>query len=207
MKKTAIWATFMFLLVAFSYVPQNPEASPSLNERLSAFAVGEQKEIKTSDSFEQELDNLITPQTSVEILSRDPLPTPGRVTNQAQYEAIPTPVPTPIPTPVPTPVPTPRPVVAAPKPAPAPPAGGGSVDMNTVWDRLAMCEASGNWSANTGNGYYGGLQFDIPTWRSYGGTGMPHEHSREQQIAIATKLHAARGFQPWPSCRVKLGLP
>jgi hypothetical protein len=81
---------------------------------------------------------------------------------------------------------------------------------STVWDRLAMCEASGNWAANTGNGYYGGLQFSLGTWRQYGGgeySDYPHLATRAQQIAVAQRLHAARGFQPWPSCRVKLGLP
>lgn len=77
---------------------------------------------------------------------------------------------------------------------------------DTVWDRLAQCESSGNWQINTGNGYYGGLQFDLPTWREYGGTGYPHEHSREEQIAVAERLHAKRGFAPWPVCSRKLGL-
>ncbi len=81
---------------------------------------------------------------------------------------------------------------------------------DTVWDRLAQCEASGNWAANTGNGYYGGLQFSQPTWLGYGGGAYatyPHQATREQQIAIAEKLRAARGYQPWPACRIKLGLP
>ena len=79
----------------------------------------------------------------------------------------------------------------------------------SVWDRLAQCEAGGNWAINTGNGYYGGLQFNINTWRAYGGQGMPHQNSREQQIAIAEKVRAARngGFGAWPGCASKLGLP
>ncbi|PIE27171.1 MAG: hypothetical protein CSA58_05875 [Micrococcales bacterium] len=77
---------------------------------------------------------------------------------------------------------------------------------DTVWDRLAQCESGHDWQINTGNGYYGGLQFDLPTWREYGGTGYPHEHTREQQIAVARRLHAARGFAPWPACTAKLGL-
>ena len=47
---------------------------------------------------------------------------------------------------------------------------------NTVWDRLAQCESGGNWAINTGNGYYGGLQFSLGTWRAYGGTGLPSQH-------------------------------
>jgi resuscitation-promoting factor RpfB len=80
-----------------------------------------------------------------------------------------------------------------------------------VWDRLAYCEATGNWAINTGNGYYGGLQFDSGTWRSNGGTQyapLPHQATREQQIAIATKVRDARGgYSAWPSCARKLNLP
>ena len=79
--------------------------------------------------------------------------------------------------------------------------GGG-----TVWDRLAQCESGGNWHIATGNGYYGGLQFLPSTWRANGGTGMPHEHSREEQIRVAENLRATSGFAPWPACSRKLGL-
>lgn len=75
-----------------------------------------------------------------------------------------------------------------------------------VWDRLAQCESSGNWSINTGNGYYGGLQFNLATWQSNGGTGYPHQASKAEQIAVAERLAAARGFSPWPQCAAKLGL-
>ena len=79
---------------------------------------------------------------------------------------------------------------------------------NTVWDQLAECESGGNWAINTGNGYYGGLQFNLDTWRAYGGTGYPHENSREQQIAIATKVRDANGgYGSWPHCSQQLGLP
>ena len=50
------------------------------------------------------------------------------------------------------------------------------------WDAVAQCESGGNWAINTGNGYYGGLQFSPSTWAANGGTGMPHENSREEQI-------------------------
>jgi uncharacterized protein YabE (DUF348 family) len=80
-----------------------------------------------------------------------------------------------------------------------------------VWDRLAHCEATGNWAINTGNGYYGGLQFNKSTWDAYGGSqyaAYPHQATREQQIAIATKLRDARGgYSAWPHCASKLGLP
>jgi len=81
---------------------------------------------------------------------------------------------------------------------------------DTVWDQLAQCESSGNWAANTGNGYYGGLPFSYATWQGYGGGAYaeyPHQATREEQIAVAERLRDARGYQPWPACRVKLGLP
>ena len=79
---------------------------------------------------------------------------------------------------------------------------------STVWDSLAQCESGGNWAINTGNGYYGGLQFNLGTWQAYGGTGLPSQASRETQIAIATKLRdASGGYGAWPGCAAKLGLP
>ena len=76
------------------------------------------------------------------------------------------------------------------------------------WDRLAQCESGGNWHINTGNGYYGGLQFSLGTWHAYGGTGLPSQHSRENQIAIATKLrNASGGYGAWTACAARLGLP
>ena len=94
----------------------------------------------------------------------------------------------------------------------APPPGPSVVTFNgnSVWDTLAKCESSGNWAANTGNGYYGGLQFSVGTWNGYGGAeyaAYPHQATRAQQIAVAERLRAARGYQPWPACRAKLGLP
>ncbi len=90
------------------------------------------------------------------------------------------------------------------KPQPAADFSGG----NSVWDRLAQCESGGNWATNTGNGYYGGLQFSLGTWRAYGGTGLPSQHSRAEQIAIATKLrNASGGYGAWPACAARLGLP
>ena len=76
----------------------------------------------------------------------------------------------------------------------------------TVWDRIAQCESGGNWAANTGNGYYGGLQFTLSTWHSYGGSGYPNEASREQQIAIAEKVRDAEGgYGAWPVCGQQAG--
>lgn len=79
---------------------------------------------------------------------------------------------------------------------------------STVWDQLAQCESGGNWAINTGNGYYGGLQFSLSTWQAYGGPGYPHTASRETQIAIATKVRdASGGYGAWPGCAAALGLP
>lgn len=81
-------------------------------------------------------------------------------------------------------------------------------DGSTVWDRLAKCESGGNWSINTGNGYYGGLQFSLSTWRGWGGSGYPHQNSREEQIRVATKMRDANGgYGAWPHCASVLGLP
>jgi uncharacterized protein YabE (DUF348 family) len=78
----------------------------------------------------------------------------------------------------------------------------------TVWDQLAQCESGGNWAINTGNGYYGGLQFSLSTWRAYGGAGYPHQQSREYQIMIAERVRAATGgYGSWPHCSAQLGLP
>jgi resuscitation-promoting factor RpfB len=82
-------------------------------------------------------------------------------------------------------------------------AGGSS-----VWDSLAKCESGGNWAINTGNGYYGGLQFSLGTWQAYGGSGLPSNNSREEQIRIATKVRdASGGYGAWPHCASVLGLP
>jgi hypothetical protein len=87
----------------------------------------------------------------------------------------------------------------------APTAGPGA------WDALARCEAGGNWSTNSGNGYYGGLQFDRQTWVAYGGdqyAPLPHQAGRDAQIAVASKVRDDRGgYSSWPACARKLGLP
>ncbi|SFC31148.1 Uncharacterized conserved protein YabE, contains G5 and tandem DUF348 domains [Nocardioides terrae] len=78
----------------------------------------------------------------------------------------------------------------------------------SVWDRLAQCEAGGNWHINTGNGYYGGLQFNIGTWQANGGSGRPDQASREEQIRVATRVRDnAGGYGAWPGCSASLGLP
>jgi len=75
-----------------------------------------------------------------------------------------------------------------------------------VWDLLAQCESGGNWAIDTGNGYYGGVQFLPSSWYAVGGTGLPHEASREEQIARARILLAYQGWGAWPACSARLGL-
>lgn len=74
-----------------------------------------------------------------------------------------------------------------------------------IWDQLAWCESSGRWHLDSGNGYYGGLQFLPTSWWWVGGTGMPHEASREEQIARAKILLAYQGWEAWPVCSRLLG--
>lgn len=73
------------------------------------------------------------------------------------------------------------------------------------WERIAQCESSGKWSTNTGNGYYGGLQFSPRTWKAFGGQGMPHRASRAQQIKVAERILRRQGWKAWPVCSRKLG--
>ncbi|MGA8987559.1 transglycosylase family protein [Aeromicrobium sp.] len=75
--------------------------------------------------------------------------------------------------------------------------GTNSVPSGSVWDKIAQCESGGNWSINTGNGYYGGLQFSAATWHSVGGPGLPHQNSRETQIKYAKILQARSGWGQW----------
>jgi hypothetical protein len=74
------------------------------------------------------------------------------------------------------------------------------------FDRLAQCESGGRWNLNSGNGYYGGLQFSAGTWRSHGGTGLPSDHSRAEQIAVGRTQWRESGWRAWPSCSRQLGL-
>jgi hypothetical protein len=68
------------------------------------------------------------------------------------------------------------------------------------WDAVAMCESGGNWSANTGNGFYGGLQFTPGTWAANGGRGSPQDASRDEQIQVARNVLRTQGVGAWPKC-------
>ncbi|MBC2907089.1 transglycosylase family protein [Streptomyces cupreus] len=90
-------------------------------------------------------------------------------------------------------------VVAAPLMA----AGNASAATASEWDAVAQCESGGNWSINTGNGYYGGLQFSASTWAAYGGTqyaSTADQATKAQQIEIAEKVLAGQGKGAWPVC-------
>lgn len=91
--------------------------------------------------------------------------------------------------------------------APLMAAGTASAATASEWDRVASCEAGGNWSINTGNGYYGGLQFSSSTWAAYGGkayASQANQASKSQQIAVAEKVLKGQGKGAWPSCGVGL---
>ena len=92
-------------------------------------------------------------------------------------------------------------VISVPLTIAATPANASSVN----WDAIAKCESGGNWATNTGNGFYGGLQFTLGTWRANGGTGMPQNASREQQIAVAERVLATQGIHAWPVCGIHGG--
>lgn len=92
-------------------------------------------------------------------------------------------------------------VISVPLTIAATPANASSVN----WDAIAKCESGGNWATNTGNGFYGGLQFTLGTWHANGGTGMPQNASREEQIAVAERVLATQGIHAWPVCGAHAG--
>lgn len=108
--------------------------------------------------------------------------------------------------PTPAPAPEPQPVhhrhhsvakVAVPQPS------------GDVWDRIAACESSGNWHINSGNGYYGGLQFSQSTWEAFGGLAYAPRAdlaTRDEQIAVAQRTQAAQGWNAWPVCSYHAGV-
>lgn len=80
---------------------------------------------------------------------------------------------------------------------------------DSAWDRLAECESGGDWNIDTGNGYYGGVQFSPSTWRAFGGGEFApnaHQASREQQIVVAERTLAGQGWNAWPSCSRQTGV-
>ncbi|MBK3380429.1 peptidoglycan DD-metalloendopeptidase family protein [Streptomyces sp. DEF147AK] len=89
-------------------------------------------------------------------------------------------------------------------------AGTADAASADTWAKVAACESSGDWSINTGNGYYGGLQFKQSTWEAYGGgayAGRADLASKDQQIAVAEKVLDGQGPGAWPACSQQAGLP
>jgi resuscitation-promoting factor RpfC len=75
------------------------------------------------------------------------------------------------------------------------------------WDAIAQCESGGNWSSNTGNGHYGGLQFKQSTWAANGGVGSPAYAARSEQIRVAENVLRSQGLDAWPKCGSQSGGP
>ncbi len=83
-----------------------------------------------------------------------------------------------------------------------------AANADTVdWDAIAQCESGGDWSTNTGNGQYGGLQFKPATWAANGGVGSPATASREEQIRVAENVLRTQGLRAWPKCGSAAGGP
>ena len=78
--------------------------------------------------------------------------------------------------------------------------GTANAESGVDWDAVAACESGGNWSTSTGNGYYGGLQFNMGTWRANGGSGSPQHASRAEQIRVAENVLRSQGIGAWPVC-------
>ncbi|WP_018682555.1 transglycosylase family protein [Actinokineospora enzanensis] len=91
--------------------------------------------------------------------------------------------------------------VGAPMAIAAAPASAETVN----WDAVAQCESGGNWNINTGNGYYGGLQFTQSTWKANGGSGSAHNASRDEQIRVAENVLKTQGIGAWPVCGKRAG--
>lgn len=134
--------------------------------------------------------------TSKKIASPLPLTTPTPTSTPAPTPTLsPSPTPTKIPLPTSTPIPT---STSTPDPK--------NPDSAEVWESIAKCEANGNWSSDTGNGYFGGLQFSQGAWNSVGGSGNPAQTSKDEQITRGKMLQKMRGWGVWGACAVKLGL-
>jgi hypothetical protein len=85
--------------------------------------------------------------------------------------------------------------------------GTAAAESSVNWDAVAQCESGGNWAIDSGNGFYGGLQFSQATWKANGGTGMPNQASREEQIRVAENVVRTQGIGAWPVCGNAGGTP
>lgn len=188
----------VILGVSFFYVQKTPAAfSEKLNQEPEKIeqtqnsyqaVISQNKTIDSASFVRQEISSTATP-----TISLTPTNTPS-----------PSPTATPSPTQTPTATPTPSPVPATPTPTPQPV----TVDPNSeeIWEKIADCESHKNWNIDTGNGYFGGLQFSQGAWESVGGTGNPAAASREEQIMRGKQLQAKRGWGVWGMCAKQLGL-
>lgn len=136
---------------------------------------------------------------------------PLKVSDQKIASPLPLTAPTPTLTPTPTLIPTPtiKPRLIPtkiPLPTATPTPDPKSPDNPAIWESIADCETHNNWSADTGNGYFGGLQFSQGAWNSVGGSGNPSQTSKDEQIARGKMLQAKRGWGVWGACASKLGL-
>jgi outer membrane biosynthesis protein TonB len=177
---TVLTSLFTFITLEYFYDRSEPRV----------LAAQDVREVKPKKA----LTNTPTPSP---LPTATPLPT-AIPTIQPTNTPIPTKTPTLAPTSIPIPTSTPLPT-ATPTPTPEP-------DSDDVWDRLAACEAGGNWSTDTGNGYFGGLQFSQGAWESVGGSGNPAQASRDEQISRGKALQAVRGWGAWGECASRLGL-
>jgi len=122
---------------------------------------------------------------------------------------------------IPTPPPTPKATVAPVEVQPSDPATEAASEpasapivqapasIESALLKIAQCESGGNWSINTGNGYYGGLQFSLATWQAHGGKGLPSDASKEEQLSVGAALVRSAGgtYGAWPTCAAQYGLP
>ncbi|MGH3779719.1 MAG: transglycosylase family protein [Pseudonocardiaceae bacterium] len=83
--------------------------------------------------------------------------------------------------------------------------GTAAASSGVDWDAVAQCESGGNWRINTGNGFYGGLQFTLSTWHANGGAGNPANATRAQQITVAERVLTSQGIRAWPVCGKRAG--
>jgi hypothetical protein len=151
-----------------------------------------------------------TTTTTAEPAASEPDPAPGSAAGSVRAPSTTSTTEPPPPPPTTTttaPPPPPPPTTTTTAPPPAEESYAYDDPRSTqVWYDLADCEAWGDWSLDSGNGYYGGLQFSLAAWEAVGGTGYPHEHSAAQQIEMGRRTHARQGWDAWPSCAEKLGL-
>ncbi|CAN5173287.1 hypothetical protein BH11PAT1_BH11PAT1_1610 [soil metagenome] len=163
-------------------------------ESIQTISVTEEKHFEVSLSSYVFDNSAVTP-TPTQV----PTATPITTTTE-------TPTPTPFPSNTITPTPTLLPTPTTPAIPPVTPTPEPMVIGDDIWDKLAACESNGNWKIDTGNGYFGGLQFSQDAWQSVGGSGKPTDASREEQIEKGKKLQVLRGWGVWGDCAKKLHL-